>query len=142
MSIAAELIGVKGEVADVLRGVFENEGARLFLLKREPHSQAFTLVSEVTAGWRARFNEYRGQMGIRIATTAAEFADTIGQTSHFAYGVPDEAGAFEVFEIEPDRRDVIAPNGNSQYWKIYGGKAADERYLPAAEEEEEEEEDP
>jgi hypothetical protein len=135
MSISVELQEVKGEVADALRGIFENEGSRLFLLKREPHSGLYTLVAEVTAGWRARFNEYRGQMGIRIATTATGFVNTIGQSSHFAYGVADGDGAFEVFGIEPDRRDVIAPNGNSAYWKIYGTKAADERYTPEEEEE-------
>lgn len=132
MSIAPELTEVKAEVADVLRDVFENEGARLLLLKRGGETSKYALVQEITSGWRARFNEYRGQMGIRMATTADGFNDVIGQTSHFAYGVPQETepGVFkiEVFAIDPEQRDITPPADRSYLWKIYGTKLRNERF--------------
>lgn len=111
-----------------LTAAFEDDAARCFLLKRSTDSSKLTAVEELTEGWQTRFNEYRGQMALSVATLDAGFADLIAQASFFAYGVPDADGDLEVFSIDPDRRDVIAPNGTSPFWKVYGTKAPEERF--------------
>jgi hypothetical protein len=53
---------------DALRAAFAKDGTRAFLLKRGGQTEKFSVVQELTAGWQAKFNEYRGQMVFSIAT--------------------------------------------------------------------------
>lgn len=113
---------------DALRAALGRDGERMFLLKREGQTKRFTPIAEVTAGWQVKFNEFRGQMVFRVATTDATFADDIAQASYIGYGVPDGSSQIEVFSIDPDRRDVVAPAGSSVYWKVYAAKEPKERF--------------
>ncbi len=111
-----------------ITNAFERDGVKLFLLKRSPDSQELTTIQELTEGWQMKFNTYRGQMLLTYATVETEFADIIAQTTFVAYGVPDMDNQIEVFSIDPDRRDVIAPNGGSPFWKVFVTKEPTERF--------------
>lgn len=113
---------------DALRNALGRDGSRMFLLKRGGQTERFASVAEIVSGWQVKFSDYRQQMQFKVATTDADFADDIAQTSFIGYGVPDDDGEIEVFAINPDRRDVIAPTGSSVYWKVYAAKAANERF--------------
>ncbi len=113
---------------DALRIALGRDNVRMFLLKRDGQTKAFVSIAEVTVGWQVKFNEYRGQMAFRVATIDDDFADDIAQASYIGYGVPDDDDEIEVFSIDPDRRDVIAPTGSSVYWKVYAAKVANERF--------------
>lgn len=128
MGIENDIISAMGSAQDALREVFLPATTRCFLLKRKPHSENFVAVLELTSGWFIKWNEYRGQLVLMIASTISGIADSIAQTSFFAYGVPDSQSQLEVFGIDPDRRDVVSPVGNSPFWKLYGAKDARERY--------------
>jgi hypothetical protein len=128
MSYASEIISAKSEAQDAIRSVFMPDGARCFLLKRKGQTKAFDGFFEITTGWNVKWNEYRLQMGFKFATTDAEFADKIAQASHIGFGVPDADDEIDVFAINPDRKDVIPPDGKSSYWKVYADRSAEERY--------------
>jgi hypothetical protein len=53
----------------------------------------------------------------------------MSQTSYVAYGVEND-GKLDLYSIDPDRRDVVPPNGSSVYWKVFATKVAtsDSRY--------------
>jgi hypothetical protein len=121
---------------DALRAAFAKDGTRAFMLKRGGQTSQFAVVSELTAGWYAKFNTYRGQMVFKVATTSDAMDDLMSQTSYIAYGVPVEAETdvfkLDVYSIAPDRVDVVPPNGSSVYWKVFATKVANERFtIPA-----------
>jgi hypothetical protein len=124
----ADIIEGQIEKFDALREEFETGGARCFLIKRAPDSQKFIAVLELEAGWYVKWNEYRQQLRISYATADQTFADFAGQTSYFAYGVPDEGGAIDVYKTDDDRRDKVQPNGANPYWKFYVLREASERF--------------
>ncbi len=123
------------EKNDALRDAFERDGARLFLLKRGGQTSQFSVIAEITSGWQAKFNLFRMQMTFKFAGTEDAFADQISQTSWIAYGVPVENPTdtfkMETFSIDADRRDVIAPNGSSVYWKVFAAKTNELFTIPA-----------
>lgn len=102
--------------------------ARLFLLKHRPSSGRLTDVFEIEEHWHVEFLETAGALKISIATLDALFGDTITQSSFVAFGAPDADGDLEVFEIDPDGRDIAAPSGASPCWTIICSKIKSERY--------------
>lgn len=137
MSESNDIIADLGEAFDEIRADLFAEGARCFLVKRREHSQKWVSVTEIAAGWLVEFSEYRNQMVLQIAAAnETGFENLFAQAGGFAYGVPDADGQLEVFAADPERRDAVAPNGTSPFWKIYGEKAAAERFnVPGTEEE-------
>lgn len=128
MAFKDRIIKKAARVFDKIRKRAFDANIRFFLLKRLNNSGKFVSVGEVFSGWYVEFNEYRGQMVFEIATNEVGFVDTISQTSYVGYGVPDADNDLEVFSIDPDRRDVIPPNGDSPFWKVYGTKVPLERF--------------
>lgn len=112
-----------------VRGKFFDSNARVFLLKRGFQTERFEVVgAELTQDWWIEFDEYRGQMVLMYATLDAGFNDLIAQTSYVAYGAADSTGQMEVYSIDPDRRDVVPPNGDSLFWKVFITKVPNERF--------------
>lgn len=123
----SEIIEAQIEKFDALREIFESEDVRCFLIKSAGNSN-YTIVAELTGGWYQRWNEFRQQTRLACATLDASFADFAAQSSFFAYGVPDAENALDVFEIEDEQRDKVAPNGANPYWKFYGLRKPNERF--------------
>lgn len=128
---------------NALRDAFDPDGKVYYLLRRAGETSRFTVVTELLGGHDLKWNEYRGQTRLRIATMAPEMNDLVAITSHFAAGVPDAEGKIEVFVVSDDQVDRVAPDGKSVYWKLYGTKVPSERFtIPTPPPDEEEEEAP
>jgi hypothetical protein len=70
-------------------------------------------------------------MTFKIATTDDAIDDLMSETSFVAYGVEND-GKLDLYSIDPDRRDIVPPNGSSVYWKVFATKVASERFtIPA-----------
>lgn len=102
---------------------------RLFLLKRDEHSERLVLIVELTSAYYVEWEDVRGQMQFMYASLAAGFADQITRASFLAYGVPDSDGEIEVYAIDPDRRDVVPPSGTEPFWKVFAAKDVQERFI-------------
>jgi hypothetical protein len=113
---------------DKMRKVFVGPTSRCFLLKRAGQTSSFAKVGEVASGWFYKFDEYRGQVKLAIATTSDDFSDLMAQTSYVAMGVPAGDGSFDVYSIDPSRRDIVPPDGTSPFWKVFITKEPIERY--------------
>lgn len=129
MSEIAEIIESQIEKFDALREVLFDQNARCFLIKRAGETSKFAVVAELAAGWHFRWNEYRQQMRIAVATLDDSFADKAAQTSYFACGVPDTGGAIDVYKTVDEQRDKVPPNGQNPYWKFYVLREANERFV-------------
>lgn len=127
MSETADIIEAQIEKFDALRETFCDENIRCFLLKR---NDAGTLekIIELTAGWYFRWNEYRQQMRLAVATLDAGFTDAAAQTTLFGIGVPDADNQIDVYQTDDDRRDRVSPNGANPYWKFYVLRVKEERF--------------
>lgn len=121
------IIGIKAVGKDIKRDLLF-EGERLFLLESTPNSSIYTLLMEVEAGWLVTWNEFRAQMVAKISTVDPTFRDLLERVSYFAYGVPvnDE---LDVYEINPDQRDITEPSANNSDWKIYGTRTGASRFI-------------
>lgn len=128
MNISTQMQTAMAQVSTVMAETFLPEGARCFLLKRSGQTKALTPVAEVTSGWFVQFNEYRGQMQFRFATTTDGFADQFAQKSYIGYGVPDGSDRIDVYETDPTQNDVVPPSGNSPFWKVFAVRVPNERY--------------
>lgn len=128
MPETADIIEANIEKFDALRETFLETEARCFLIKSAEHSGELEIVLELLAGWYFRCNEYRQQMRIAYATLDDSFVNLATQTSFFAYGTPDADGAIDVYKIEDDQRDKVAPNGANPYWKFYVLRVQNERF--------------
>jgi hypothetical protein len=102
--------------------------ARMFLLKRSGETQRFTVIDEITSGFWSRWSSYREQSVFMWADASGEWLDKVAQTSHIGFGVPDADAKIDVFAISPDQRDRLAPSGANLIWKLYGIRAAAERF--------------
>lgn len=115
-----------------LTNAFTPDGTRCFLLRRAGDTSKFAVVRELTAGYRAKWNGFRGQMSFSYATTETDIADVFARSTHIAYGVPDGSAKLEVYEIaaadDQSGRDIVAPDVSSVYWKAYTSKIRAERF--------------
>lgn len=95
-------------------------GERFFLLRRAGETSRFSVVFEVEQGFWSRWSEYRERSIFMWADNSAEWPDRVAQTTHIAYGVPDENGRLPVFQIGDDQRDRLTPAGANLFWKLFG----------------------
>jgi hypothetical protein len=114
---------------DALRKALLPVNSRLFLLKRTTDKSKLISLGEIDSAWYSKFNTFRGQMLISIGTLDDSFADLIAQASFIGYGVPNADLEIDVYSIEPDRRDVVPPDGGSPFWKIFVTRDAKERFI-------------
>jgi hypothetical protein len=111
-----------------LTNAFARDGIRCFLLRRGENSGSLNSIREVENGFFSVWNAYREQTQFEFATTDETFADDFAQATHIGYGVPDDDGEIEVFEISADARDRITPDGVSPFFKAFAGKDGAERF--------------
>lgn len=127
MSETADIIEAQIEKFDALRETFCDETIRCFLLKRNDAGSLENVV-EMTAGWYFRWNEYRQQMRLAVATLDTAFGDLAAQTTFFGVGVPDAENMIDVYATDDDQRDRVSPNGANPYWKFYVLRVKEERF--------------
>jgi len=114
---------------DALRDAFALDGTRCFLLKRAGQTKAFSLIgSELTSGFLVQFDENRSESGLFQYASSQAFEDTWAQSTHVAYGVPDDDDLIEVFEFVEGEKDTINPDGFSPFWSGRIRKVENERY--------------
>lgn len=119
MSEVTDIIESHIELFDELREALLIENYRIFLLSKAGQTERFVIVKELLKGWYIEFDKFRGQMLVSYAATEESFVDEISQTSFVAYGKADADGDFDVYAIDPDRRDVVSPNGENPFWKVF-----------------------
>lgn len=128
MSVAPQLRAAMATVNDALRGVFANAGTRCFLLKWGEHTQAFTNIGELTAGYIVEFDDNRSESGLlRHATSTLTFRDDWAEATHVAYGVP-QSSILEVYAFVEGEKDTIDPDGFSNFWSGRIVKVKNKRY--------------
>lgn len=104
-------------------------GSRMYLLKREPHSQALSVVHEFAIPFWSRWSSFREATVFMWADTAVEWMDRVAQSSFVGYGVPTgDRAEIDVYEISFDQRDRVMPNAGNLLWELYGTRLADERF--------------
>lgn len=119
MSEVTDIVDGHIELFDELREALLIDDYKIFLLSRDGQSEKFSVVKELTKGWYIEFDKYRGQMLVSYATLENNFGDEISQASFVAYGAADADGDFDVYSINPDRRDVVSPDGENPFWKMF-----------------------
>lgn len=132
MGLRETIIKVEGKAANIERKLLLTKMTRCFLLKRAKESKRLVSITELVSEWNARYSDYRQQLGIDIFTDAPEFADMIAQASFVAYG--ETSGPlleYDVFSIDPERRDVIPPTGGNPAWKLWVTRNPQERFSEA-----------
>lgn len=128
MSLLDTIIRVNAKGNDIHRRLLMSSEAVCYLLKRKGETGTkWTVVQQITSGWDVKYNDYRAQMVLSIATSTANFEDLMAQTSYIAYGIP-ASGSVDVYSIDPDRRDVVPPTGESPFWKVYVTRDGKERF--------------
>lgn len=105
---------------------------RLFLLKHKPSSGRYETGEEIAEHWHVEFLENSGEVKFSFAMLDENFPHIITAASFIAFGVPDADGDLEVFEIDPEKRDIAAPNGSNPCWTLIATKNKKERYNVAA----------
>lgn len=128
MALLDTIIRVQAKGNDIRRRLLMSPEAVCYLLKRRGETGTkWTVVQHITSGWNVKFNDYRAQMVVSIATSTDNFEDLMAQTSFIAYGIP-ASGSVDVYSIDPDRRDVVPPTGESPFWKVYVTRDGKERF--------------
>lgn len=124
--IANQIQEAMGFTLSAINQTFSPNGTRLFLLKRSGETIKFTVITELTSGFWAKWSEYRGQMRFRYAGTA-DVNDEFATATHLGYGVAVD-GQLEVYEIDPESRDFSPPDGASPFRSYYAVKVRNERF--------------
>lgn len=131
MGLRDTIIRIEGKAADIdLRldrsAVFTAE--RLIFLKRSGETGLrWTVLLEPTGQYSMRWSNFRGQMVVSYFTGDPTFTNLVAQVSHVAYGAP-VSNKIDLYNINPDRRDVVPPHTDSPGWKIYLTREPTERY--------------
>ncbi len=126
MGLRDTIIGIKAVGKDIKRDLLF-EGERLFFLESKPDSSGYNLLLEPTSGWLVTWNDFRAQMVVKYSTIDPDFKNIIERMSAYGYGVPIN-DKVDVYEINPDQRDITPPSGNNSDWKIYGTRTGASRY--------------
>jgi hypothetical protein len=119
MNIQQKTIGAYNKV--IAKGFFGS--ARLFLLKRGGHSDAFTSIREITEGWYYK----RSTDEFSIASTDTDFFDDWREATHFGYGT---TAPFDVYEMDDAQKTETQPNEASPFYLTVATLDRDESFTP------------
>lgn len=121
MPLRESVIRAKAKGNDVKRRLLLPPGFRIFFLKRGGETKRFTVIREVTAGANIKYSDWRQQLVLNVCTLDETFADDAAQTSYWAAGVGYGTNnkTFDVYAVDPQRRDVVAPTANNAAWKFF-----------------------
>lgn len=126
MPLRESIIRVKGRVADVQRRLILPPGFRIFFLKQDGETgKRYKVIREVTTGASFTYSDWRQQGVLEVATLDPTFADDAAQTSYWGCGVgwnippATDNKTFDVYGVDPQRRDVVAPTSSNATWKFF-----------------------
>lgn len=123
MPLRESAIRAKGKGNDLKRRLLLPKDFRIFFLKRAGETSKFSVVREVLLGEGADvgYSDWRQQLVLSVYTLDTSFPDDAAQTSYWACGVGYGAGnkKFNVYAVDPQRRDVVEPTVNNAAWKFF-----------------------
>lgn len=121
MPYKTSLLRVEGRLLDLDRRLEIGKTARLFLIKRGVEQKRFVLVREITEQWSIRWSEWRGEVVVLVGAADTTFPDEIISSSFVAYGEGrgEDNDTFDVFQLNPERKEVIPPVPKTPFWKAY-----------------------
>lgn len=121
MPLRDSVIRAKAKGNDVRRRLLLPPGFRIFFLKRGGETKKFSVIREVTEGANIKYSDWRQQLVLNVATSDTNFANDAAQTSYWAAGVGYGTNnkTFDVYVVDPQRRDVVAPTANNAAWKFF-----------------------
>lgn len=133
MPLRDSVIRAKAKGNDVRRRLLLPPGFRIFFLKRSGESKKFAVILEVTKGATVKYSDWRQQLVLQVATSDASFADKAAQTSYWAAGVGygTDNKTFDIYVVDPQRRDVVAPTANNAAWKFFLTREPKESFVLA-----------
>lgn len=121
MPLLNSVIRAKAKGNDVKRRLLLPPGFRIFFLKRAGETKKFSVIREVTVGATIKYSDWRQQFALSVYTLDTSFPDDVAQTSYWAAGVGYSTNdkTFDVYAVDPQRRDVVAPTANNAAWKFF-----------------------
>jgi hypothetical protein len=134
MTLRASVIRVKGRVNDIKRRLILPPGFRIFFLKRGGETKRFVVIREVLTGASVEYSDWRQQLVLEVAvneTLDTAFADDAAQASYWAAGVGygTDNKTFDVYGVDPQRRDVVAPTAVNAAWKFFLTRDPKEKFI-------------
>lgn len=124
MALRSSVIRAKAKGADVKRRLLLPPGFRIFFLKRSGETKRFTVIREIPVkkgGATVKYSDWRQQLVLSVYTLDDTFPDDAAQASYWAagvgYGTDDKT--FDVYTVDPQRRDIVAPTANNSAWKFF-----------------------
>lgn len=130
MPLINSVIRAKAKGNDIKTRLLLPPGYRIFFLKRAGETKRFSIVREVTSGATTKYSDWRQQLVLNVSTSDPTFADDAAQTSYWACGVGygDDKNIFDVYVVDPARRDVVPPTANNSAWKFFLTREPKERF--------------
>jgi hypothetical protein len=132
MAFRDSIVRVEGRLANVDRRLELPKDSRCFGLKRGKETKRFAVVMEFTTNWKIRYSGFRQQLELSYGTLDDSFTDLAAQMSYWAYGVGTDIGvgvlSFDVYGVDPQRRDVVPPTSDSPMWRFYLTRLPEERF--------------
>ncbi len=115
-----------GEMTDS----FRLPGTAFLMLKRNEHSVGWKTVRQLTNHYSVSYvkDTNRKMIVLTCFSTDITFLDDFAQTTHFAWGVPDNDNEITLYEIDPEQKDETEPDGLSPAWRAVATKVGNERY--------------
>lgn len=131
MPLLESVIRAKAKGNDVKRRLLLPAGFRIFFLKRGGETRKFSVIREVTTGATVKYSDWRQQLHLSVATLDIDFDNDAAQTSYWACGVGygTDSKTFDVYVVDPQRRDVVAPTANNAAWKFFLTRAPGESFV-------------
>lgn len=121
MPLRESVIRAKAKGNDIKRRLLLPLGFRIFFLKRGGETKKFVVIREVTAGATIKYSDWRQQLVLNVCTLDGSFDNDVAQTSYWACGVGYglDKNIFDVYAVDPQRRDVVPPTANNAAWKFF-----------------------
>lgn len=136
MPLRESSIRARAKGNDIRRRLLLPPGFRIFFLKRGGETSRFVVIREIPAkdgGATIKYSDWRQQLVLNVCTLDDTFQDDAAQTSYWAagvgYGMDDKT--FDVYAVDPQRRDVVAPTANNAAWKFFLTREPKESFILA-----------
>lgn len=119
-SAVNEIVKATGQGFDEERKILNADDTSAFLLVRKGQTDDFSILIQLSIGWKNRFSEFREQMNLEIATLDDLVKIAIRKCS-------DMSIDGHVYEI--DNKDKFPPDGDHPQWRLFGTKTG-EMFFP------------
>lgn len=129
------MIRAVGRANTAINKILAPAGMRAFLVNHATEGKGFEKVREMIGGWTFEYDGFRQQMVFEQATLDPTWPDGLAISSHVAVGVPDADEMIDIYEIDPERRDVVPETTDDPTWKLFVIREANERFTIPEDEE-------